>query len=117
MAKKYARLGMDWYRIRVKKTLIQRICLNIFYLSKNTENCQLAQIRNEREKKHDRQNHCQPFFLCDSVKDCRQVLRDEDEVGAAESDVRDEDGSVDDVTAEVAEREEGDVAVADARRC
>ena len=85
-------------------------------MSKNTENGQLAQIRNERENKHDWQNHGQPFFLVDSVKNGCQVLRDEDEVSAAEADVRDQDGGVDDVTTHVSEGEEGDVAVADARR-
>jgi hypothetical protein len=50
------------------------------------------------------------------VKNGCQVLRDEDEVSAAEADVRDQDGGVDDVTTQMAEGEEGDVAVADARR-
>ena len=50
------------------------------------------------------------------MKDGRKVFRDKDEVGAAEADVRDEDGGVDDVTTDVADGEERDVAVRHLRR-
>ena len=83
------------------------------HLREEAEYGELVQVRHEREQEHDGQDHRQELLLVDRRKDGGQVFRYEDEVGAAEADVRDEDGRVDDASSEVAERHEGDVAVCD----
>ena len=83
-------------------------------LSEQAENGQPAQVRDQRQEEQRRQDHHQPLVLGHGRPEVGgQVLRNENEVGTAKSNLGNQQASVNDISANMTEGCKSDITISD----